>query len=408
MDLPINVTPLGSEWGWIINAFKSFFHQVSTWDLSLLKWAFLLVIAIFVLYFIYMVMSGKIRFNNLIFWQDYWVKFVVWNFGSWKTKNLFQHWFLRKKENPDWILIANIPYNFVDFFFDSKEDFDCLMKDLVQYIRDTNSVELLKEWKQFPPILILWDEIHEYLFSRDFKSFSKDVVLVLTQCRKRNIEISCISQRLAQVDVFLKRLVGIFHQFKLIWPAKLWLRREYIKECIDPESNNIDDELAYEELDSCILLPDKMSLFFHKDLQDYYNQKYLTYYVVWWCNVYANDDDIQKLNKKQLVYSHKYEELKDHIMKKFELINQPVESKESEFSKFIYKLTHRDEVNEDIIKKQKDMIQNLIKMIPEEELSKNDLIDFSLINNNDNNVIKGVENPEIIEENVENSSKLTE
>ena len=118
MDLPITVAPLGSEWWWIINAFKSFFHQVSTWDFSLLKYAFYIVLLFLFLYFIYLFISWRVRFSNLLFWHDYGVKFIVWDFGSHKTKNLFQFWYLWKKENPNWVLIANIPYDFVDIPFD--------------------------------------------------------------------------------------------------------------------------------------------------------------------------------------------------------------------------------------------------------------------------------------------------
>lgn len=400
MDLPITVAPLWSDWGWITNAFKSFFHQVSTWDFSLLWYAFIWVGCIVVILILYLIVSWKIRFSNLLFWHDYWVKFVVWDFWAWKTKNLFQFWYLWKKENPNWILIANIPYDFVDIFFDSKDDFDCLMKDLVQYIRDTNSVEFLKQGKEFPPILILWDEIHEYLFSRDFKNFSKDVVLVLTQCRKRSIEINCISQRLTQVDVFLRRLVWLFHVFKNVGNPKFGITKQMIKECIDPESNNIDDDLAYETLETCIILPAVRHPVLKKRLSSYFEQKYLTYYVVWWVNKYANDDDIDKLNKKELVYSHRYDELKQLIMANFDELNKPKVKTPTVIDDFLYRLTHKDEVNDDIIKKQKDLIQKLIKMIPEDQLTDED---FSLINNNDNNVIKGVENPEIIVENVENS-----
>lgn len=362
MELPIEITPLWQWWG-IGNAFKSFFNQVSTRDFSILKWVLIALPIIWILIVIYMFIVWKIRITNLMFWLDYWVKFIVWDFWAWKTKNLFQYWFLWKKENPNWILIANIPYNFVDYFFDSKEDFDCIMRDLVQYIRDTNSVEFLKEGKEFPPILILWDEIHEYLFNRDFKNFNKDVRLVLTQCRKRQIEIDCISQRVSQVDVFLKRLVWIFHYFKCLWNS--WIRKEVILNCLNPDSNDLNDESSYEVLEESYLLPDKFALFFHKDLKDYYSQKYLTYYVVWGSNVYADENDISLLKKWDLIYSHNYLDLKSDIMKKMEILNTPLPPKKTIFDSLFKK---DDDLQQKIIEEQKKKIDALIKLIPESDL----------------------------------------
>ena len=52
MDLPIEITPLWQGWG-IWNAFKSFFHQVSSWDFSLLKWVLIAIPVIAVLLLIY-------------------------------------------------------------------------------------------------------------------------------------------------------------------------------------------------------------------------------------------------------------------------------------------------------------------------------------------------------------------
>lgn len=366
MDLPINIAPLWSSWGGITAAFKSFWNQVSSWDFSLFKYIILGLIAFFVVYIIFMFINWKIRVTNLMFWLNYWVKFIVWDYWSWKTKNLFQYWYLWKQQNPDWILIANIPYNFVDYHFDSKEDFDCIMKDLVQYIRDTNSVEFLKQWKEFPPILLLWDEIHEYLFNRDFKTLSKDVVLVLTQCRKRNIEINCVSQRVSQVDVFLKRLVWIFHQYVLLF-KKLGIRKEYIKDCVNPDSNDINDENSYEILEECILLPDSVALWFHKDLNEYYSQKYLTYYVVWGVNTYANETDVLLLKKWDLIYSHNYLNFKADIMKKLEILNTPLPPKENKI-KLLYKWLFKSEnINQQLIEEQSKLIEKMKKMISPED-----------------------------------------
>lgn len=376
-NININVEPLGNSGGWVLGAFKSFWNQVSSWDFTILKKFFWILLIFGVLYIWYLIWKWKIRFTNLMFWIDYGVKFIIWIFGSWKTKNTFLFAYKWKLENPNWILIANIPYSFVDVPFDSKADFLCVFKDLVQYVRDTNDVEFLKQRKKFVPILFIVDEAQDYLFNRDFKNLSEEVRLLLTQCRKRKIEIDFISQKLSQVDVFLKRLTWIFHEYKIIWKPSWDIRKEYIKDCINVDSNDIDNPNDYSIEDWSILLPSKFSVLFNKDLNNYFEQSYLTNYVVWWKDVYCDADDLSLLNKWDLIYSHRYTWLKAMIDDWFEKINTPLPPKKSIFDSLFKKSD--SELDKKIIESQKEMIQKLLKYVPESELS-----DFSLDNNGNN------------------------
>jgi hypothetical protein len=49
---------------------------------------------------------------------------------------------------------------------------------------------------------------------------------------------------------------------------------------LDAEATSMRDELSFEEVDSSYLLPDSWALFFKKKLQRFYDQKYLTKYVI--------------------------------------------------------------------------------------------------------------------------------
>lgn len=376
-NISLKVEPLQNSWWWVVSAFRSFWSQVSSWDFTILKkflWLLLIwgIIYIWILFY-----RWKIRFTNLMFWIDYWIKFIVWIFGSWKTKNTFLYAYKWKLENPNWILIANIPYDFVDIPFDSKNDFLCVFKDLVQYVRDTNDVEFLKQRKKFVPILFIVDEAQDYLFNRDFKNLSEEVRLLMTQCRKRLIEVNFISQRVSQVDAFLKRLTWIFHQYKIIWKSKRDIRIENIKECINVDSNDIDNPDDYETLETCLLLPSRFSLLFNKELNNYFKQSYLTNYVVWWQDVYCDSDDLYLLNKWELVFSHRYKLLKDMIDTNFEKINTPLPPKKSIFD-WLFKNSD-SEIDKKVIESQKEMIQKLLKYVPESDLS-----NFSLDNNGNN------------------------
>ena len=144
----------------------------------------------------------------------YWVKIVTWEFGSWKTYNVFYEAYLRKlsKENP--FIIANIPYSFVDLVYTWIEDLKKIFQILVEYSKTTNTKEILNEYWKFRPIIFILDEAHLYFFSRWFaKNFDKEQLIILTQVRKRKISMYLITQELAQLDSTFRRLVPAVRKY---------------------------------------------------------------------------------------------------------------------------------------------------------------------------------------------------
>lgn len=362
MENFINVVPLW-QWGGIWNAFKSFWNQVSSWDFSLLKWVLIALPIIWILLIIYFIISWKLKVvENGDFWQWYWLRLITGSFGAWKTKNVFQAAFLWKKQNPEGILISNLKYDFVDFYFDSKKDFDFILKDLVQYIRDTNKFDELKENYEFPPIKIIVDEAHLYLFARDFKGFTKDILLVLTQCRKREISIDFITQELWQIDVFIRRLCPYIEYFE---EKPLWLTKMSIFYSLDAENTSMRNEESFEEVESCYLLPFSWGPFFKPVLKQYYEQRYLTKYVIWWINVYSStESDDEKISYQ---YWEFYNKLHNMLLE----YRKPLPPKKSVFDSIFKK--EDTELQKRIIQEQKDIIKKFIKYIPKEELDKIDV-----------------------------------
>lgn len=211
---------------------------------------------------------------------DYWIQIITGDMWAWKTKNCFQDAFFFK-QNDD-ILIANIPYDFVDIPFSSQEDLRKILYYLKLYINDTNNYDKSAfGWffldKELPYIRLIIDEAQLYFFARNFKQDVEDLLLIMTQCRKRNIKIYVITQYLAQIDKVFRTLAPYVKRYvKLIF----WFRRQELLYLVNPETTNLEDEFSVELQKQTIQLPDKWLLFFNKRLQDFYDQKYLTNFVV--------------------------------------------------------------------------------------------------------------------------------
>lgn len=334
--------------------------SVSTWDFSLLKWILIWVLILIPIVIAFLLISWKVTLFNMWFWEGYWLRLITWEFGSWKTKNVFQSAFLWKKANPNWILISNLKYDFVDFYFNSKKDFDFLLRDLVRYIHDTNNLEDLKKSINFPPIKIIVDEAHLYLFARDFKWFTKDILLVLTQCRKRDISVDFITQELWQIDVFIRRLCPYIEYFQKL---PLGLTKQSILYSLDVEGTSMKNEEMFEEVESSWLLPFSRWPVFNKKIKDYYNQKYLTKFVIGYENVRCTDED------KSDTVSKKYPEFKEKMLKNLEEFRKSKSKQVTLFNKLYKKIWPKEHVNDDLLLKQSDIIKSLLKYVPEDELT---------------------------------------
>lgn len=357
-----------SDQGWIATAFHSFFAQVKSWDFSLLKRVLIWIAILIPILIWFLLLSWKICLFNTWFGEWYWLRLITWGFGAWKTKNVFQSAFLWKKANPHWILISNMNYDFVDFYFNSKKDFDFILRDLVQYIHDTNSDEELKKSIAFPPIKIIVDEAHLYLFARDFKWFTKDILLVLTQCRKRDISVDFITQELWQIDVFIRRLCPYIEYFEKM---PLWMTKQSILYSLDVEGTSMKNEAMFEEVESSLLLPFSRWPIFDKRVKEYYAQKYLTKKVIGYSDVWASDEE------KDAICSKRYPEFKEKLLKRLEFMRRPIPKQVTAIDKLIKKFWPSSHVNDDILKLQakrmtilEQTVQDLLKYVPANELDK--------------------------------------
>ena len=351
-----NVEPVVESWGF----FKSMFSTFSWRDFSILKRVIIGCLILLPVVIIFLLLSWKVCLFNTWFWEWYWLRLITWEFGAWKTKNVFQSAFLWKKANPNWILISNLNYDFVDFYFNSKRDFDFILRDLVHYIHRTNNLDELKKSIDFPPIKIIVDEAHLYLFARDFKWFTKDILLVLTQCRKRDISVDFITQELWQIDVFIRRLCPYIEYFQKL---PFWLSKQSILYSLDVEWTSMKNEEMFEEVESSYLLPFSRWPIFNKKVKDYYAQKYLTKFVIWYENVRYSTED------KDAEVSYKYNDFEEKMLKNLEEYRKPKPKQELALNKLIKKLWPKSHVNDDLLLKQSEIIKNLLKYVPEDELA---------------------------------------
>ena len=212
---------------------------------------------------------------------SYWVRMVTGEFGAWKTKNVFRESITQRKvNNPDWVIFANIPYDHVDYVFNTVDDFVRLLWFVSSYMRDTNHPDYLKEnYKNFRPILFIVDESHVYLFARNFaKNISNDLIITLTQCRKRNIQILFITQDLAQIDVMVRRLCPEVTNYKPFLWLTLWINIYYKI----ATATDLWDEYSAEITGRYIIRPDRVRKLFDKKYKNFLLQKYLTKYVIWY------------------------------------------------------------------------------------------------------------------------------
>lgn len=245
---------------------------------------------------------------------EFWLRLVVGTFGAWKTKNTFQEAWYWKQQNPDGILIANVPYNFVDVHFSSKSDLNLILAHIRDYVDRTN-VKTTFMYNRPAPILILVDEAHLYYFSRDFKGFDKDTLLILTQCRKRKISIVFITQELAQLDIFIRRLVPYITLYSTLIFGFGLSRLFHVK---DPDVTNLEDVVNFEEQDREYLFPDWWQALRNKRLKrEYFRDWVFTYYVIWLRDMYAWKDGAHLDIQEQLIQRLEFLPLSPKQLRKY-------------------------------------------------------------------------------------------
>ena len=117
-------------------------------------------------------------------------------------------------------VIANVPYSRVDHYYSTTEDLLQVFEVLDEYCRITNEdLENYYDSRNWiKDILLIVDEAHLYLGARESltkASILNKLKLIFTQCRKRKIRIVFITQRLTQIDIYVRRLSDYVEEYNL-------------------------------------------------------------------------------------------------------------------------------------------------------------------------------------------------
>ena len=117
-------------------------------------------------------------------------------------------------------VIANVPYSRVDHYYSTTEDLLKVFEVLDEYCKITN--EDLENYYDsrngIKDILLIVDEAHLYLGARESltkASILNKLKLIFTQCRKRKIRIVFITQRLTQIDIYVRRLSDYVEEYNI-------------------------------------------------------------------------------------------------------------------------------------------------------------------------------------------------
>lgn len=201
----------------------------------------------------------------------------MWVGKSFKT--FLKAFYLSKKKKPP-LIIANVPYPFVNIFFESQADLDLLLNYFLKYMTLTNELNILSVFfMKFRPIYFILDESHLYYFSTDvIKIFWWDKWaisrLIYTQLRKRFISVHFITQVYAQLASVLRRLVPfVTYYFNFLWFLRIQKGYVVKKDDTDLKDKNIATSQPF--LFRFFLAP--QISFIPKEFKKYH---YLSHYVI--------------------------------------------------------------------------------------------------------------------------------
>jgi len=253
----------------IINWFLSllpYWNIIKLWLNSLLMFRWLYPFIIILLYLIK-------KYSDVDF---YWLRIVTWEYWSWKT-------YSNSLENKEYwkqgiFIISNVCNSFVDLLFNSRLDLERIFTFLITYAEITNNQEFIETW--FRPISFNIDEVHKYFFSRTFeKNINEENLMVITQLRKRSILWNLITQELAQLDVFFRRLTWWI--IKRFYPFLWFLRLYRIYYVSNPEETQLEDETKSKLIKRGFYLAPNFLLFLNKNRRELYKEKWVSKIIVW-------------------------------------------------------------------------------------------------------------------------------
>jgi hypothetical protein len=106
----------------------------------------------------------------------------------------------------------------VDLFYSLPDELYAIIENLEKWIRATNDDVETYYLSQFDykNIVLIVDEAHLYFNARkrDKGGLMERLDVILTQCRKRNIKIFFISQRMKRVDINIRRMTDFVIRYK--------------------------------------------------------------------------------------------------------------------------------------------------------------------------------------------------
>ena len=142
---------------------------------------------------------------------------VMWNF--WDGKTFSENLKMYETKDSDVFVITNVPYLRANYFFSTEDDLIRLFELLDDFCQETNQnvEQYAKDIKNQKDIYLIIDEAHRYFDSRSSLirwNNMEHLINVLTQCRKRNVRVVAITQRLTSIDVRFRRLSDYVEEYK--------------------------------------------------------------------------------------------------------------------------------------------------------------------------------------------------
>lgn len=219
-------------------------------------------------------------------------------------------------------VIANVPYSRVDHYYSTIDDLLNVFETLEEYsIVSNDDLENFYDARDYmKDILLIVDEAHLYLGARE--SLTKQSILwklkvIFTQCRKRKIRIVFITQRLTQIDIYIRRLSDYVEEYninKILWfeldKKTVYLNKgdvvdietdQSVKITSDWQAQTIKEETKiYSEYFSPLTSFLELFCVFDKAYREIVKEEYCTYHICWY-----KDERVRPLTVAKLIHGLK-------------------------------------------------------------------------------------------------------
>lgn len=264
--------------------------------------------------------------------EQYWLTFVKGHFWTSKTYWTFLNAFMEKLSKWDSkpYIFANVPYSITDCFYSTTDDLKQVFDLLVDYCVKTNhNIEnYFNSKSNLRDIVIIVDEAHRYFDAREFAKLLSNYKTIITQCRKRNIKIILITQKLTSCDIIFRRLADYTKEYKKyrlwIWSLTFleWVRwYEYENpwgdladieseqkitvmnnDWYEPNKNLLIDSWFFTPMTSILQIKD---ILFNKAYQLADKERFNSYYISWFEDWRVNIPSLQEFENSLIIPNKK-------------------------------------------------------------------------------------------------------